>query len=996
MTETWLAQGSRMEMEAENLLLGHGLAVHYLNRLPSVNGVSHGGVAVILRDTLASAVPFPFPNPDSFEVLPLIVTLPSIARKLYVIAAYIPPSYSVPRGKACLQHINNLVLEIKRKSNEPYIVVAGDFNQWNIAESLEDYPDISEVPSPPTREDRKIDLIFTNWCEDIHDSGCLPPLETEGENRTKTYSDHSIQYMLSRVLKKPQVKWESFSYRPYNERAAEGFIRELSLVDWSVVYNEIGSNNMAVKFQQVLDDLTHTHFPLRTVRRKEDDLPWYDSVARKMSKKKLAIYRSEGKSERWEAQCSKLESRLEGRQQVYLQRQRDKMMGPEASKNFFKNVRAYKSADRPKDFDIRTLRPGCSDAQIATEAAKFFNKISDEFSPLEPSDIPATYHRDLPLLSPANVQQMLLKAKKPSSMVPGDIFPALINRCSGLLAWPLSAIYNNIILSYRWPTHWKREYVTLIPKKSKPAGFPDLRNISCTNFFSKVFEKYVQTCLKEEIQMKSNQYGGVKGCSTTHMIIDILQEVCENAEDYRSATVLCAIDYAKAFNRMSFQHCLDAFRKKNASTPVLRLIATFLTNRTMTVRVGQSWSEPLPVNGGCPQGSVLGVDLFNGTTDFLEDDFVEFENRRLHLPSITDVTVINTNNTSGSYEPVRTSSPEKENPVPFVPPVSPVLEPPGPLEAYCPNVKNKPLPQPVLHIPPEEPATGTQVLTRKAVKFFKYVDDNISVEKLNFGNVPVVTRDTEKVKIKQALGTQNAFRSVTRKAEEKDMVVNTGKTNLLTISDALNHRPEAYILDSEGKIINSGKTIKILGFTLSDRPTVAAHVDTVSKSIRQRNWSLAHLGKIGFNADELVKVYKSTIRPIADYCCPAYHPMMNDIQDQKLEQAQVAALRRIFGYKLSATTLRDRAQVETLRERRIDLTDKFANKCLASERFRRWFPENVGRKSSRIGERYVESFAKCDRLKNSPLFYMRRRLNGKQGKTYGERNRKYRENLRLD
>ena len=38
------------------------------------------------------------------------------------------------------------------------------------------------------------------------------------------------------------------------------------------------------------------------------------------------------------------------------------------------------------------------------------------------------------------------------------------------------------------------------------------------------------------------------------------------------------------------------------------------------------------------------------------------------------------------------------------------------------------------------------------------------------------------------------------------------------------------------------------------------------------------------------------------------------------------------------------------------------------------------------GLRYVEFFARCERLKNSPLFYMRRRLNGKEGRVHGRRN----------
>ena len=38
------------------------------------------------------------------------------------------------------------------------------------------------------------------------------------------------------------------------------------------------------------------------------------------------------------------------------------------------------------------------------------------------------------------------------------------------------------------------------------------------------------------------------------------------------------------------------------------------------MRVGSTWSESRPATGGCPQGSILGVFLFNLTTDDLEED----------------------------------------------------------------------------------------------------------------------------------------------------------------------------------------------------------------------------------------------------------------------------------------------------------------------------------------------------------------------------------------
>ena len=190
--------------------------------------------------------------------------------------------------------------------------------------------------------------------------------------------------------------------------------------------------------------------------------------------------------------------------------------------------------------------------------------------------------------------------------------------------------------------------------------------------------------------------------------------------------------------------------------------------------------------------------------------------------------------------------------------------------------------------------------------------------------------------------------------------------------------------------------MKVLGFHFANRPTVDLHVTETIKKMRQRSWFLRNLARVGFNETELVKVYRSVILPIHDYCAPAYHSMVNDVQDQKLELAQTEALRCIFGYGMSARSLRRTANVETLRARRIQLTDNFARKAASDPRFCHWFPLKRAGRFTRNQEKYEESFAKCDRLKNSPLYYMRRRLNGKEGKVYGERNRVYRENFGVD
>ena len=261
--------------------------------------------------------------------------------------------------------------------------------------------------------------------------------------------------------------------------------------------------------------------------------------------------------------------------------QRMVLLEDDSERSFFKNVRSYGSKERPKLFDIRDVLTGKSNLECAEHLAAHFNAVSNEFSPLEPSDIPVTHHRSIECLSPFQVAGRLRAFRKPKSMVRGDLFPRLVTRCADFLAIPLTDVYNEVTSSGVWPITWKKEHVSVIPKCSVPSSLHDLRNISCTLLVSKVLESYVLGWAMEEVKIKRNQYGGVKGCGPAHLMIEVWQGVCEDLEDSRAATLLTSVDYAKAFNRVSFQHCLRSFASHGASTEIIRLLATFLSNRTI-------------------------------------------------------------------------------------------------------------------------------------------------------------------------------------------------------------------------------------------------------------------------------------------------------------------------------------------------------------------------------------------------------------------------------
>ena len=352
-------------------------------------------------------------------------------------------------------------------------------------------------------------------------------------------------------------------------------------------------------------------FPDISVKRKSSDDPWINQKIVDLIEKRGRMFRRCGERTReWKNLNRHITKLIKKRKRNYYDFHGLAMTDPKESLKFFKNVRAFKDREKPEIWDVRTLWPGKEDKEIANTLADYFNKIDSEFSPLE--ECPATFE-------PFQVSGRLKSFKKPKSRIGGDLFPILVNQFHDILAIPLCEIYNTITRTKEWPESWKIEYVSVIPKTNNPKEVEQLRNISYTLLVSKVYESFLLDWASEEVKLQDNQFGGVKGCSTAHYLINLWQEILSNADDNRSATVLTAVDFVKAFNRVSHQACLAAFARKGASTQVLQLVATFLSKRSMTVRIGNEFSRQLLINGGCPQGSVLGVFLFNVCSDELED-----------------------------------------------------------------------------------------------------------------------------------------------------------------------------------------------------------------------------------------------------------------------------------------------------------------------------------------------------------------------------------------
>ena len=142
--------------------------------------------------------------------------LPLCSRRVVVIGCYIPPNYSMGRGRGAMEFIAGAVSEAKRRFVDPLIVVAGDYNQWKIHESLQDFPDLEEQRVGNMRGDRCIDRIFSNMGPQ-EEAGTVPPLETDPSPEAPSRkSDHRVSYITVEIPRVRPFTMMNYSYRYYS------------------------------------------------------------------------------------------------------------------------------------------------------------------------------------------------------------------------------------------------------------------------------------------------------------------------------------------------------------------------------------------------------------------------------------------------------------------------------------------------------------------------------------------------------------------------------------------------------------------------------------------------------------------------------------------------------------------------------------------------------------------------------------------------------------
>ena len=425
------------------------------------------------------------------------------------------------------------------------------------------------------------------------------------ETEDGTKSDHCSIVARAALPRIHQYTKKTYQVRRYTEEGEKKFGDLILNFDWETVRGA-NSTESAANLDIVLQEMYDDCFPVsqRTVR--SCDPPWITKRIKRAIRNRRRTFIAQGRSELWKKKKLEVELLIKEAKERYFEGVKKKVLEGGSSKGYFTAAGLLGSKEAPIRWQIQKMYPDLSDSEIAEIAAAYFNEISQQFKPVREPDLSKT--RAPPELF--EIAAALKGFKKPKSTVQGDIERRLVTRYSDILAIPLHLIYSQVYSTLQWPALWASETVHLIPKTSAPDCLKQLRNLSCTPLFSKVLESFILSSLKEDVKLSPNQFGGQKGCGVDHFLVESWNSILSSLEDNRASVHLMSIDFEKAFNRMDHDSCLAALKKLNAKEEDIELVACFLHNRTMKVKIGDILSTPRSVPGGSPQGSILGNFLF--------------------------------------------------------------------------------------------------------------------------------------------------------------------------------------------------------------------------------------------------------------------------------------------------------------------------------------------------------------------------------------------------
>ncbi len=277
------------------------------------------------------------------------------------------------------------------------------------------------------------------------------------------------------------------------------------------------------------------------------------------------------------------------------------------------------TGQRPKPLPALSLPDGSIVSQDADKVSVLNKEFAYNFNsagccaPELQKNVPL----DAEFLCPGDFILNWLCRLSPSMSTGLDLIPAqFLCGCASDLIFPVRCLLNRCLLEGMFPAEWKRAQIVPIPKVASPSIPSELRPISILPGLSKLAESWLLLCLGPYIIPADNQFAFWRGRSTEDALA-FVQSTASKAMEFCVSkrkpvkVAVVSFDIVKAFDQICHLKLIQILEKRGVPPGLLRILASYLSNRMQQVSISGISSDPVACSSGVPQGSVMGGPLFN-------------------------------------------------------------------------------------------------------------------------------------------------------------------------------------------------------------------------------------------------------------------------------------------------------------------------------------------------------------------------------------------------
>ena len=214
------------------------------------------------------------------------------------------------------------------------------------------------------------------------------------------------------------------------------------------------------------------------------------------------------------------------------------------------------------------------------------------------------------------------------------------------------------------------------------------------------------------------------------------------------------------------------------------------------------------------------------------------------------------------------------------------------------------------------------------------------------------------------------------------MKINSSKSKIMIFNKSINYDfPPEYSF-KDGQNLEVLEDTKLLGIQLSTDLRWSSNTQTVYGRAMSKMWLLRRMKLLKLEPIIILDYYVKEIRVLAEQGVPIWNSGLTKGQVKDLEKIQKVALKIILNDEYQSYEVAcDIFNMQTLSQRRLELSTNFAVKLYRSERSSEFFTHSrSGQRTRGDPQLVVEKQCRTKRCYNAPHNYLARLVNNNQAR----------------